>query len=627
MNAPFKSTKREVTKAQQDYIYLTTALDEEQLTRFSGENAATMRGLSENFMGVPFFVKENRVAVCQSEVDVRADGDHGITSRMTSVCCALEGIVRKGETVTSEDIEQATERALDAQKDSLTGSAEVTKDGKKIKKENVRIPELNESVIFESFVINTSCVEDASVTPSQTVIFLPSGKAIYSRLMGDNYAFLNKIKAQVGGITITPKGDKTKSITVSGDIEKINQARNMIISFANIVADFGYKKDAHLRKALACVLGVITSAELPDLTVSKKGGSKELPSAFSKMTVNELSPATDNQQRYLDLISDDKRFAVLAQGPAGTGKTRLFLQVAMRKLRDHYQGVPGANFSKLILSIPLVNVGGKDLGAMPGGLSAKTEMWFETYYSHLVRILAPRKDDGTPDLATGTAVLDNLTSSGIIEIAPLEFLRGKSFDGALVALDEAQNATTEQAKTFLTRAEETSRLFMFGDLEQTDRSTTKIPQGEPFRVPTTVKIDENGVVSVDNNKRWMEVGFHKDIGHFVLGTTPGHIEKVYPRNGFAKAILLYSGSLNISCTTLDFSDIQRSGVARDLLVLERGFRIAGDNTAGLSPKGVGDVNPHAILAAQSKVDAKLAAARASALKHVRGAHQQHNTMQ
>ena len=144
---------------------------------------------------------------------------------------------------------------------------------------------------------------------------------------------------------------------------------------------------------------------------------------------------------------------------------------------------------------------------------------------------------------------------------------------------------------------------MFGDLEQTDRSIESKPKGEPFKVPSTVRISDDGVTYVHNNGRWVELGFHKDIGHFVMGTEAGHIEKVYPRNGFAQALLLYSGSPNIACTSLDFSDIRRSGVARDLLVIHRGLRIVGDDATSLSPRGHGNVDPLAILAKQDIIDA------------------------
>jgi len=585
------------------YLFaLTSHLNSEQMLHFTGRNAANLKKLREGFLNLPIFVSNNRIATSQEEIDARSGRDPGLASRLANVCFQLESIVRNDKAINAVNIEQAIDEAFKVQEDSFDNVTQITKEGKKIDKKNIIIPELENSVLFESFVSHASCPEDTSIPSSQTIFFTPSGKNVYSRILGEYSSFLKEIINHVEGIKIKSNKGKSTWIKIIGDEDKIVQASNYIITFANLITEFGYRKKEHLQKALACAFGDITPEELPNAKTATKKGEK---STFdpATITVNEFEPSSENQQRYVDMIENNKYPAVMTQGPAGTGKTRLFLQTAMRKIRDHYSGVAGESFGKLLLSIPLVNVGGKDLGAMPGGLAQKTGMWFESYYSHLVRILSPQDAQGKPDLIAGTEVLEALKAADIIEIAPLEFLRGRSFEGAMIALDEAQNATAEQTRTFLTRAEETSRLFVFGDLEQTDRSIEKTPKGESFKVPSTVKIDKEGITYIYNNGRWVEIGFHKDIGHFLMGTKHGHIEKVYPRNGFAQALLLYSGSPNIGCTSLDFSDIRRSGVARDLLVLHRGLRIVGDDGTSLAPIGDGNIDPLAILARQDALDA------------------------
>lgn len=593
----------EITTPREELLTLTSPLNPEQLSRFAGAHNANLEKISEAFLGTPLLASNNRIVVSRKEIDMRVVRDPGLAVRLMTVCFALETIAIGGENVNEINVEQAIDQAFEAQKTSLDGITKITREGKKLDHQNIVIPELSDSVLFEPFVMQTTCAEDTTIDPSQTIFLLPSGKTVLSRLAGENNAYLKQIEKRIGDVHIKTNGTNKPRIIITGAVEKIAEARNIIITFAHLIAEFGYKKEDHLKKALACALGDLSSQQLPSPKASSK--NRENPTlSFATMSINAFAPASENQQRYVEMMEDDRYPAVMAQGPAGTGKTRLFLQVAMKKIRDHYRGVPGESFGKLILSIPLVNVGGKDLGAMPGNLYQKTGMWFETYYSHLVRILAPMDAQGRPDLAVGTEILEELKKAGIIEIAPLEFLRGKSFEGALVALDEAQNATAEQVKTFLTRAEETSRLFMFGDLEQTDRSIESKPKGEPFKVPSTVKISEDGITSIHNNGRWVELGFYKDIGHFVMGIEAGHIERVYPRNGFAQALLLYSGSPNIGCTSLDFSDIRRSGVGRDLLVLHRGFRVARDDDANLSPHGKGNVDPLALLTQQAIKDSR-----------------------
>ncbi len=463
---------------------------------------------------------------------------------------------------------------------------------------NIDIEELKRSSCLEPFITRSTCDADPDFIPSETIYFRsPSDRKIVS-ILKNNPDYFNKISDKVSG-EVTFEADTSSGsplITIHGQLDKIAKARHFLIRFADTVAEQGFKKQGALNRALSYAFGNISKDEM----LSTKSMDTDSFSA-AKMTINMFTPRTENQRRYVDLMKDDSYDAVLTQGPGGTGKTRLFLQFAMQKIRDHYMGLPGANFNKLILSIPLVTVGGNDLGAMPGDLSKKTDAWYSTYYRHLIRILSPMDADGREDSDAGTKALESLLKSKIIEIHPLELLRGKSFPNAIIALDEAQNATDEQLKTFMTRAEVSSRYFVSGDLEQNDLKEKKLSEHDKsYAVPSTVMIDDKGIVFIEIHGRKIELGLHMDLGHFVMNTTNPHIiEEVYPRNGFAKNLLLYTPSPKIACTTLVFADIQRIGVAYDILVLDRALRIS--KNAGMSsiPTGRGGVDACAILEASA----------------------------
>ena len=578
-------------------FYLTNELSNEDIEEFRKiirlPQLKTLTGSSKK--NLHFSIIDGRVAVNQTEVDALSAQDHGLGMRLTNTFFALEQIVRSGGELNSTNVGEAIRKAIDTQ-NKTASVTELTPEGKQIDNQTVQIPELQNNAIFESSVTIATCADDANFVPSEQMLFQPKGLSLFHLLKNKGRSCLQEIENKVGKVAILIEEKKPQKIILQGSPAKIAEARNHLIRFTQLIAKHEYKKEEDLETALLCVFGAMKEEHLP--SPSKPSASKGMTlatsgAALAGMPVNLLTPRTTNQETYVDLLNSD-RSAVLTQGPAGTGKTVLFLQYAMLELQKYYRGEEGAKFSKLILSIPLVNVGGKDLGAMPGTLEKKTEMWFDTYYMHLTRILASMGTNNKPDLERGDKNLKTLIAAGIIQIAPLEFLRGKSFEGALIGLDEAQNATAEQMTTFLTRAEETSRLFVFGDLEQRDRTILKTLQGEAYRVPSTVQIDDKGIVAVNSHGRWVELGFHKDLGDFVMNSDGNNLEKVHPRNGFAMAALLFNASPHIACTALNFSDIQRSGVGRDLLVLARGLRVLTDGTSML-PRGHGSVNATHIL--------------------------------
>ena len=161
-----------------------------------------------------------------------------------------------------------------------------------------------------------------------------------------------------------------------------------------------------------------------------------------------IVPRNVSQENYLELLKNPKKFIVFAIGPAGTGKTMMGVQMAIKLFKE---GV----VNKIIITRPAVSVD-EEHGFLPGTLNQKMEPWtrpimdvFEEYYHP--KEIAEMLDDG------------------VIEISPLAYMRGRTFKNAFIVADEMQNATPSQMKMLLTRLGENSRMVVTGDLNQADR--------------------------------------------------------------------------------------------------------------------------------------------------------------
>jgi phosphate starvation-inducible PhoH-like protein len=158
-----------------------------------------------------------------------------------------------------------------------------------------------------------------------------------------------------------------------------------------------------------------------------------------------IRPKTLNQKRYADAI--DKHTIVFAIGPAGTGKTYLAMAKAVKALQ-------AKEVNRIILTRPAVEAGER-LGFLPGTLYEKIDPYLRPLYDALHDMLDP---DSIP----------RLISAGIIEIAPLAFMRGRTLNDSFIILDEAQNTSAEQMKMFLTRLGFGSQVVVTGDVTQVD---------------------------------------------------------------------------------------------------------------------------------------------------------------
>ncbi|MCW2838648.1 MAG: phosphate starvation-inducible protein PhoH [Aeromicrobium sp.] len=158
-----------------------------------------------------------------------------------------------------------------------------------------------------------------------------------------------------------------------------------------------------------------------------------------------IRPKTVNQKRYVDAI--DKHTIVFGIGPAGTGKTYLAMAKAVQALQ-------AKEVNRIILTRPAVEAGER-LGFLPGSLSEKIDPYLRPLYDALHDMVDPE-------------TIPKLLASGVVEVAPLAFMRGRSLNDAFVILDEAQNTTPEQMKMFLTRLGFGSKMVVTGDVTQVD---------------------------------------------------------------------------------------------------------------------------------------------------------------
>ena len=161
-----------------------------------------------------------------------------------------------------------------------------------------------------------------------------------------------------------------------------------------------------------------------------------------------IRPKTSGQKRYCDAIRNST--VTFAIGPAGTGKTYLAMAMAIAALKRKEIG-------RIILTRPVVEAG-ENLGFLPGTLDEKVDPYVRPLYDALYDMT---------DMEKG----NQLISQGVIEIAPLAFMRGRTFNDAFLILDEAQNTTPEQLKMFLTRLGFGSKMVITGDATQVDLPT------------------------------------------------------------------------------------------------------------------------------------------------------------
>ena len=202
---------------------------------------------------------------------------------------------------------------------------------------------------------------------------------------------------------------------------------------------------------------IVTSIDLQAAVNSLDTGKEDAHIQATKKVIarsqkgNHLRPRTLNQKRYLEAM--EKHDLTFAIGPAGTGKTFLATVLAVRMLVDK-------KIERIILTRPAVEAGER-LGFLPGDLQQKVDPYLRPLYDALHSLIGLEKTS-------------SLIEKGIIEVAPLAYMRGRTLDEAFVILDEAQNTTSAQMRMVLTRLGERSRMVVTGDVTQIDLSDARL---------------------------------------------------------------------------------------------------------------------------------------------------------
>ncbi len=188
-----------------------------------------------------------------------------------------------------------------------------------------------------------------------------------------------------------------------------------------------------------------------------------------------VKPKTLGQQKYVDLIKE--KMVVFGIGPAGTGKTYLAMAMAISALKNN-------EVNKIILTRPAIEAG-ENLGFLPGDLQEKVDPYLRPLYDALYQIM-------------GAESFVSNCEKGIIEVAPLAYMRGRTLDNAFIILDEAQNTTPAQIKMFLTRIGFGSKVIVTGDRTQKDLPKDAV-SGLDVALRVLKDVDDIGVMCLDNS--------------------------------------------------------------------------------------------------------------------------------
>ena len=285
-------------------------------------------------------------------------------------------------------------------------------------------------------------------------------------LYGEHNSLIRQLESYVPKLKIVARGEVVKFSGSPEDIAMFEEKLDLILR--------------HIRK-----FNVLTSAQLERIVLDDSPSILKSLSEGDEVIVHGVNghvikARTANQQRMVNAVgTNDLTFAL---GPAGTGKTYTAVALAVRALKNK-------EVRRLVLTRPAVEAGER-LGFLPGDLTQKVDPYLRPLYDALYEML-------------GFEIVARMIEKNVIEIAPLAYMRGRTFKRSFILADEMQNATPNQTKMLLTRLGEGSKMAVTGDLAQADR------------------LKDNGLIDFTN--RLLELNLtHIDIVNFGQGDIERH---------------------------------------------------------------------------------------------------------
>lgn len=252
-----------------------------------------------------------------------------------------------------------------------------------------------------------------------------------SVLFGNFDENINKIQNEYN-VSIV---NRSEGLKIIGEPKNIEDAEKAVKALVDIASSGQNLSEQTVRYVTSMV------ADGAENQLSQLTGDGVCVTAGGKI----VRPRTVGQKKYIESIGQNT--IVLGIGPAGTGKTYLAVAMAVKAFRNH-------EIKKIILTRPAVEAGEK-LGFLPGDLQDKVDPYLRPLYDALFDMF-------------GAESFQRYMEKGIIEVAPLAYMRGRTLDQAFIILDEAQNTTSEQIKMFLTRLGNESKMVITGDITQID---------------------------------------------------------------------------------------------------------------------------------------------------------------
>ena len=281
---------------------------------------------------------------------------------------------------------------------------------------------------------------------SVTAIRLEMDTEQMQKIFGMQDAYIKKLE-QDFQVTIV---DRNGSVMITGEEENVSKA-SRVLRQLTALSDHGNEIEEQ---------SVDYAIEMGKEDQEEKLMEMDADCICHTISGKPIKPKTLGQKAYVDAIR--KNMIVFGLGPAGTGKTYLAMAMAITAFKNN-------EVSRIILTRPAIEAGEK-LGFLPGDLQSKIDPYLRPLYDALYEIM-------------GAESFQKNMEKGLIEVAPLAYMRGRTLDNSFIVLDEAQNTTPAQMKMFLTRIGFGSKVIVTGDLSQKD-----LPTGQQSGLDVALKV-------------------------------------------------------------------------------------------------------------------------------------------